>query len=175
MGGTARIEFLVGDLLRQPVGAIVNAANERLSHGAGVAGAIARAAGAALVEESRRVGGCPTGEAVVTGAGDLPQRHVIHAVGPVWRGGGEGEPALLAACHRAVVARAAEHRIRSIALPAISTGVFGYPADLAAPVAVAALVEALPAARELGSVRFCFLDEEVRELYAGAARGLGIT
>lgn len=100
------VEFVIADLLAQEVDAIVNPANEHLAHGGGVAGLIARAAGPELEEDSRRIGGCPTGGAVVTRAGRLPQRAVIHAVGPVWRGGGAGEAALLASAHRAVIARA---------------------------------------------------------------------
>lgn len=164
-----RIEFVVSDLLAQEVDALVNAANEHLSHGAGVAGAIARAAGPALIEESARIGRCPTGGAVVTGAGALPQRAVIHAVGPVWRGGNAGEPALLAACHRAVVERADEHDLRTLALPAISTGIFGYPADLAAAVAVDALRRALADHPQVELARFCFVDEALCRTYREAA------
>lgn len=166
------IEFVVADLLAQDVDAIVNAANERLAHGGGVAGAIARAAGPALMEESRRLGGCPTGGAVVTGAGDLPQRWVIHAVGPVWSGGVLGEEEALGACHRALVARAGELGISSIALPAISTGIFGFPPERAAPVAVRAITESLPAAPTLRTVRFCFVDHALCALYATAAEEL---
>jgi O-acetyl-ADP-ribose deacetylase (regulator of RNase III) len=163
------IEFVVADLLAQDVDAIVNAANERLAHGGGVAGAIARAAGPALMEESRRLGGCPTGEAVVTGAGDLPQRWVIHAVGPVWAGGAEGEVEALAACHRAIIARAREIGARSIALPAIATGIFGFPPERAAPVAVGAIAASLRGAPALRTVRFCFVDHALCALYATAA------
>ncbi len=168
-----RIEFVVADLLTQDVDALVNAANERLSHGAGVAAAIARAAGPSLVDESRRIGHCPVGCAVVTGAGDLPQRAVIHAVGPVWRGGEAGEAALLAACHRAVVSRAEEYGLRSLALPAISTGIFGYPADAAARVAVRELVSALKTHPRVELVRFCFLDPGACNVYRAAMRREG--
>jgi O-acetyl-ADP-ribose deacetylase (regulator of RNase III) len=163
------IEFAVADLLAQDVDAIVNPANERLAHGGGVAGLIARAAGPELEEDSRRIGGCPTGEAVVTRAGALPQEAVIHAVGPRWGGGRSGEDVLLAACHRAIVARARERGFASIALPAISTGIFGYPPELAAPVAVGALADAMQAEPGLALARFCFLDDAVRGLYAAAA------
>lgn len=166
---TGRLEFAVGDLLAQPVDAIVNPANERLSHGGGVAAAIARAAGADLVDACVRLGGCATGEAVATTAGELPQRHVIHAVGPVWRGGEEGEDELLAACHVAVVRVAAGLGVRSIALPAISTGIFGYPPERAAPVAVAALAGALASAPALELMRVCFVDRRLRDLYEAAA------
>jgi len=162
------VEFVVGDLLAQEVDAIVNPANARLAHGGGVAGLIARAAGPDLAEDSRRIGGCATGGAVVTRAGLLPQRAVIHAVGPVWRGGDAGEPALLAAAHRAAVARAEEEGLATVAFPAISTGIFGYPADLAAPVAVRAVREAAGASPVVTLVRFCFLDEATRAVYATA-------
>jgi O-acetyl-ADP-ribose deacetylase (regulator of RNase III) len=164
----ARIEFAIADLLAQDVDAIVNPANEHLAHGGGVAGLISRAAGPDLEEDSRRIGRCPTGDAVVTRAGRLPQRAVIHAVGPVWRGGGAGEAEALASAHRAVVARAEEEGLATIALPAISTGVFGYPVELAAPVAVAAVRAAADASGVVTLVRFCFLDEAARAAYAAA-------
>lgn len=170
----APIEFAVADLLAQDVDAIVNAANERLAHGGGIAGAIARAAGPALEEESRAAGGCPVGGAVVTTAGNLRQRAVIHAVGPVWRGGGQGEAELLAGCHRAVVARAHEHGLATVALPAVSTGIFGYPAHLAAPVAVATVAEALGRTPSITLARFCFLDPAACAVYRDAARALGV-
>jgi O-acetyl-ADP-ribose deacetylase len=170
----ARIELAVADLLVQDVDAIVNAANERLEHGGGVAAAIARAAGPELVAASRALGHCPTGDAVVTTAGRLPQRAVIHAVGPVWQGGDAGEERALAACHRAVVARADELGYATIALPAISTGIFGYPLARAAPVALTALAGALEDAGTVRLVRLCVLDPAVREVYAGAARRLGL-
>ena len=167
----ARIEFVVADLLAQDVDALVNPANERLAHGGGVAGLIARAAGPELEEDSRRIGGCATGDAVVTRAGALPQRAVIHAVGPVWSGGGAGEPEALASAHRAVVARAEEHGLATLALPAISTGIFGYPLDRAAAVAVPAIADALADAPGVALVRFCFLDEGSRVTYAAALAG----
>jgi O-acetyl-ADP-ribose deacetylase (regulator of RNase III) len=166
------MRFVVADLLAQDVDALVNAANERLAHGGGVAGAIARAAGPRFLAQSRRLGGCPTGDAVVTGAGDLPQRWVIHAVGPVWAGGGAGEDEALASCHRAVIARARELGVRSIALPAIATGIFGFPAERAAPVAVAAVAGALASAPGIEVVRFCFVDHALCALYASAAEDL---
>ncbi|ABS62256.1 Appr-1-p processing domain protein [Parvibaculum lavamentivorans DS-1] len=135
--GTA-IEIRVGDITKLTSDAIVNAANERLAPGGGVCGAIFRAAGAGLAEECRALGGCPAGEARITGGYGLPARWIIHAVGPVWRGGGEGEAALLAGCYRNALALAAEKKLETIVFPAISTGIFGYPADEAAKVAVAA-------------------------------------
>ena len=131
-----RIEVWEGDITTLRVDAIVNAANSSLLGGGGVDGAIHRAAGPGLLEECRALGGCPTGEARITGGHRLPARYVVHAVGPVWRGGGEGEDELLAGCYRNALQLAARHDARSVAFPAISTGVYRFPADRAADVAV---------------------------------------
>jgi len=138
-----RLTVLRGDITTLDVDAIVNAANERMLGGGGVDGAIHRAAGPGLVEECRRVPDvrpgvrCPTGEARITTGHRLRAGHVIHTVGPVWQGGDRGEPALLASCYRSSLAVAAEHEFRSVAFPAISCGVYGYPVDAAAAIAVA--------------------------------------
>ena len=137
------MEIIDADITTLDVDAIVNAANEALLGGGGVDGAIPRAAGPCLAEECRKIGGCPTGEARLTGGYDLPARQVIHTVGPVWQGGGAGEADLLAACYRNCLALAGENGIQSIAFPSISTGVYGYPVAAAARIALAAVAEYL--------------------------------
>ncbi len=137
----APLSVVVADITTLALDAIVNAANESLLGGGGVDGAIHRAAGPELLAECRAIGGCPTGEARITKGYRLPARHVIHTVGPVWRGGEQGEPALLASAYRSSIALAERHALRSIAFPAISTGIYGYPADQAAKIAVATIVD----------------------------------
>jgi O-acetyl-ADP-ribose deacetylase (regulator of RNase III) len=162
------IELVLGDITRQPVEAIVNAANTTLRGGGGVDGAIHRAGGPTILEECRRLGGCAPGDAKVTTAGNLPARFVIHAVGPVWHGGNEGEAYLLASCHRRAIELAAERGCRSIAFPAISTGAYGYPVERAAPVAIGATKEALAVHPSVELVRFVFRDDTTRAPYDAA-------
>ena len=159
------VTFVVGDLTHQEVDAIVNAANEALAPGGGVAGAILRAGGQEIYDEAARLGGCATGDAKATGAGRLPARYVVHAVGPRWGGGGAGEPELLASAYRRSLEVAEELGCRTVAFPALSTGIYGYPPELAAPVAVGAVREL---ADRFDEVRFVFRDEETRDLYARA-------
>jgi O-acetyl-ADP-ribose deacetylase (regulator of RNase III) len=156
------ITFVVGDLTQQEVDAVVNAANEALAPGGGVCGAIHRAGGQEIFDEAARFGGCPTGDARATGGGRLPARHVIHAVGPVWQGGLAGEPQLLASAHRRSLEVAEELGCRTVAFPALSTGIYGYPPELAAPVAVGAVRELED---RFDEIRFVFRDEDLRRLY----------
>lgn len=164
------IELVRGDITKESVDAIVNAANERLAGGGGVDGAIHRAGGPAIMEECRRLGGCATGDAKATTAGRLAARYVIHAVGPVWRGGDAGEADLLARCHWRAIELAAELGCGSIAFPAISCGVYGYPPALAAPVALAAAEEALAANPMVEGCRFVLFGDETYQAFASAHR-----
>ena len=150
-----QLRAIQADITTLEVDAIVNAANPSLLGGGGVDGAIHRAAGPGLLAECRQLGGCPTGEARITAGHRLPARHVIHAVGPVWNGGGAGEAALLAACYRNSLALAEANGCASIAFPSLSTGIYGYPPELAAPLAVET-VAAFPAQRVREVVFCCF-------------------
>ena len=169
-GGFAQsvIEFVLGDITGQEVDAIVNAANPTLLGGGGVDGAIHRAGGPSILQECRELGGCEPGDVKATRGGSLPARHVLHAVGPIWRGGDQGEAELLASCHRRAIELAAELSCVSVAFPAISTGAYGYPAELAAPVAVGATAEALAANASVDFARFVFRDEATLATYRAA-------
>ena len=162
----------VVDITTLDVDAIVNAANESLAPGGGVCGAIHRAAGPELARACAAIGRCPTGEARITPGFRLPARYVIHAVGPVWHGGGEGEPELLASAYRSAMRLASEHGLRSIAFPAISTGIYGYPLEQATPVAVGAVRESAEPATTVERVVFACFSPEVERAYrnAGVAR-----
>jgi O-acetyl-ADP-ribose deacetylase (regulator of RNase III) len=159
-----RITVVQGDITKQQVDAIVNAANEALRGGGGVDGAIHRAAGPELLEECIRIGGCPTGEARITKGYRLPARHVIHTVGPVWHGGARGEPEQLAACYRNSLQLAAEHGVRTIAFPGISTGVYGYPLEDAMRLALATVQDCLAELPGIEEARFVTFGERATEV-----------
>ncbi len=159
-----RIEVATGDITRLAVDAIVNAANESLLGGGGVVGALHRAAGPELLAHCRTLGGCPTGEAKITPGFRLPAKHVIHTVGPVWHGGGRGEPERLASCYRNCFRLAQAHGLRSLAFPAISCGVYGYPPEAAARIAVAECRQALAGNPGLEQVLLVAFDETMASL-----------
>lgn len=156
----ADLSVVKDDITTLDVDAIVNAANEALLGGGGVDGAIHRAAGPDLLEACRALGGCPTGEAKITPGFNLPARHVIHTVGPVWQSGRDGEDDLLASCYRRSIEVAAENGVTSIAFPAISTGVYGFPPERAAPIAIKSVRIALREAPGINEVVFCCFGEE---------------
>ncbi|MDQ3292064.1 MAG: O-acetyl-ADP-ribose deacetylase [Bacteroidota bacterium] len=174
-----RISLLKGDITRVTVDAIVNAANSSLLGGGGVDGAIHRAGGPAILAECQQIrnrqGGCRTGEAVITTAGKLPARYVIHTVGPVWQGGNQQEPILLANCYRNSLELAIRYDLRTIAFPNISTGIYGYPKDEAAQVAIETIRNFLTGNTTLQQVIFVVFDEENYQLYEKLLQNLPVS
>jgi len=168
---TGRCEVFEGDITTLAVDAIVNAANQMLAPGAGVCGAIHRAGGAQLAVACRALAPCPTGEARITPGYALRARHVIHAVGPVWHGGSAGEAAALASCYRNSLTLARDHGLSSIAFPAISTGVYGFPPEPAAAIAVATVGEVLAATPAIERVIFACFDKATAALYRSRLAG----
>ena len=164
-----RLETLRGDITRLEVDAVVNAANTSLLGGGGVDGAIHRAAGPALLEECRRLGGARPGEAKITGGHQLPARHVIHTVGPVWHGGERGEDDLLASCYRASLELAVRHALRTIAFPAISTGAYGFPLERATRIALEQVRRGLASHDQLQHVVMCCFSDQDLAVYDRAA------
>jgi O-acetyl-ADP-ribose deacetylase (regulator of RNase III) len=163
------VEVALGDITKLDVDAIVNAANKSLLGGGGVDGAIHRAAGEELKRECETLGGCETGDAKITRGYNLPARHVIHAVGPRWSGGKRGEDAKLASCYRRALEIAAEHQLKSIAFPAISTGIYGFPSERAAPLVMKTVHDALAEFR-LERVIFCCFSEASADLHINALK-----
>ncbi len=166
------LELVQGDITEETTDAIVNAANSRLAGGGGVDGAIHRAGGPRIDEESRAIGGCPTGNAVITSGGNLKARYVIHAVGPIYRGGTGGEPKLLAGAYRESLKRAVEKNLSSVSFPSISTGAYGYPLNEAAQIALSTVKEFMEQHPSLELVRFVLFGDQSYRAYERALQEL---
>jgi O-acetyl-ADP-ribose deacetylase len=171
---TTRIEIVQGDITDETVDVIVNAANGMLMGGGGVDGAIHRAGGPEIMAECRELGGCETGDAKATTAGLLAARHVVHAVGPVWRGGGRGEQELLASCYRRAIEVSDQLECSSLAFPSISTGIYGFPIEQAAPIALSTGIAAAGAAQHVTLLRYVLFSEADLAVYEAEAERLGI-
>ncbi len=169
--GDGVLELVQGDVTLQDVDAIVNAANSRLAGGGGVDGAVHSRGGPSIMEECRLIGGCPTGQTVITGAGNLPCAYVLHTVGPVWRGGDGGEPELLASCYRTALALAKERGLKSVAFSSVSTGVYGYPVEKAAAIALGEIICFLHTGAEPRLIRMVLFDEKTYAAYARHMHG----
>jgi O-acetyl-ADP-ribose deacetylase (regulator of RNase III) len=167
-----RVEIVQGDITRQEVDAIVNAANSSLLGGGGVDGAIHRAAGPNLLKECRTLGGCPIGHAKITKGYDLPARHVIHTVGPVWHGGRKNEDELLACCYRSSLTLAVEHGVKTIAFPSISTGAYGFPMHRAAGIALREISKFLERNPSIEKVVLVCFGEEAHQIHLQALQDL---
>lgn len=165
-----RLSLVRGDITKETVDAIVNAANSGLRGGGGVDGAIHRAGGPSIMEECRKIGRCPTGKAVITGAGSLPAKFVFHAVGPIWSGGKKGEDDLLASCYRECLRLADEKKVKTIAFPSISTGVYGFPIDRAARIVLRTILDELEKRPDIQEVRMVLFSEEDLNTYRKALK-----
>ena len=170
--GRGTVEILEGDLTEQAVDAIVNAANASLLGGGGVDGAIHRAGGPAILAECKSLAGCDTGDAKITTGGNLPAKHVIHTVGPVYRDGDHGEPERLASCHRRSLEVARENGLRTLAFPAISCGVYGYPVPDAARIALSTVIDALNETKHFEHVRFVLFSDAVYDTFCEALQNI---
>jgi O-acetyl-ADP-ribose deacetylase (regulator of RNase III) len=167
------LELVEGDITRQDTEAIANAANQSLAGGGGVDGAIHRAGGPTIMDECRKIGGCPPGEARLTTGGNLMAKYVFHAVGPIFRGGAHGEPELLKNAYLSCLKLASENAIKSIAFPSISTGVYGYPIEDAAKIALATVIDYLKTHQKINLVRFVLFGSDAYGKYEKVLKGLG--
>jgi O-acetyl-ADP-ribose deacetylase (regulator of RNase III) len=174
MIGKSKLELVQGDITQQDTEAIVNAANSSLLGGGGVDGAIHRAGGPQILEECRKIGGCPPGEARITSGGKLKARYVIHTVGPIYHGGRSGEAQTLANAYRNSLALASQHSIKSLAFPSISTGAYGYPIELAAPIALRTVMDYLQTHPDVKLVRFVLFGQSAYDAYQKALDDLAL-